>query len=111
MTPGSERSRKPGRLLSSKSGALPGAMTLAMTEPSAEDRYIVLLKDGTSSAMQATTEIASPDSGITPTHVYEHVFNGFAAVIPKEKLDAVQQDKQRAGRGAGCGRGTRPRRP
>jgi subtilisin len=71
-------------------GPLPGAATIKAVEASAEHRYIVLLADGASDALQATKEIAAV--GITPTHVYKHVFNGFAAVIPDDKLADVKQD-------------------
>jgi subtilisin len=42
--------------------------------------------------MKATNDIAASAIGITPTHVYEHVFEGFAAVIPNDQLAAVQKD-------------------
>ena len=73
-------------------GPLPAAATLAANRPNAKNRYIVLLADGTSNAMQTTSAIAADTAGITPTHVYEHVFNGFAAVIPDDKLADVKQD-------------------
>ena len=63
-------------------GPLPGAAAVATDDPSAEDRYIVRLADGMSNAMRATTDIAASAVGITPTHVFEHVFNGFAPSSP-----------------------------
>ena len=73
-------------------GPLPAAATVTAVEASAEQRYIVLLADGASNAMQATKDIAASAVGITPTHVYEHVFNGFAAVIPDAELADVKSD-------------------
>jgi len=73
-------------------GPLPAAATVAAARPSADNRYIVLLADGTSNALRATNDIAASATGITPTHVYEHVFNGFAAVIPDDQLDDVKSD-------------------
>src|SRR4051794_35733732 len=73
-------------------GALPAASAVASDALSAEDRYVVLLADGTSNAMRATSDIAASTPGIIPTHIYEHVFNGFAAVIPNDQLDDVKSD-------------------
>jgi subtilisin family serine protease len=84
-------------------GVLPAAASVAApaNQPvSAEDRYIVVLKDqargaadgGDTSAMGVASEIASADPGVVPTHVYEHVFDGFAAVIPDDQLAAVRND-------------------
>jgi subtilisin len=80
-----------GKAVRISDGPLPAAATLATNRPSAENRYIVLLADSTSNAMQTTSDIASAVD-ITPTHVYEHVFNGFAAVIPDDQLDDLKQD-------------------
>lgn len=59
---------------------------------SAKDHYIVLLKAGTVSTQSVASDIASDTAGVTPTFVYHYVFNGFAAVIPPDKLDAVRND-------------------
>jgi len=59
---------------------------------SAENRYIVLLDAGVSDPLSATNAIASDVGGVVPTHVYRYVFDGFAAYIPADKLNAVRSD-------------------
>jgi subtilisin len=76
------------------SGRLPAAETLADTggRLSAKDRYIVVLDDTTTSALGVATDIAADTPGVVPTHVYSHIFDGFAAVIPDEALAAVRRN-------------------
>jgi len=90
------RNRNDGQAVELTTGILPGADTV-QPDPekgpsSAEDRYIVVLKSGTGSARAAANDIAADAGGVTPTHVYEYVFPGFAAVIPGDKLDVVRND-------------------
>jgi subtilisin family serine protease len=76
-------------------GVLPGAAAAAPPpdQPlSAENRYIVRLREGAGDEVRAVTTIASGLDGVVPTHVYRYVFSGFAAVIPPDKLEAVQAD-------------------
>jgi subtilisin len=92
-----KRDRNQGRqqAVALPSGRLPAAETVAPPaggRPSAEDRYIVLLADGTGDVMQTTTDIASDAAGVIPTHVYENVVDGFAAVIPDDQLNDVRND-------------------
>ena len=77
-------------------GRLPAAETVAGSGDSlsAKDRYIVLLDDTTTSALGAARAIATDAPGVVPTHVYSHVFQGFAAVIPDEALAAVRRNPQ-----------------
>lgn len=76
-------------------GMLPGADVVAPPpgEPiTAENRYIIRLRDGVGDAARSATAIASGLDGVVPTHVYQYAFSGFAAVIPPDKLDAVRAD-------------------
>jgi subtilisin len=59
---------------------------------SAEDHYIVILEPSAGSPEQAAEAVAVDASDVTVTQVYEHVFDGFAAVIPADQLDAVRTD-------------------
>jgi subtilisin family serine protease len=83
-----------GKAVEIGNGVLPNAAAVAPQQSNAEDRYIVLLADGANDAMQATNEIAGSVADIKPTHVYEHVFNGFAAVIPDDQLEKVKNDSR-----------------
>ena len=76
------------------SGRLPAAATLADAGGalSAKDRYIVILDDTTTSALGVAKDIASDAPGVVPTHVYSHIFEGFAAVIPDQALAAVRRN-------------------
>ena len=51
-----------------------------------------ILDDDTGDVTRATTDIAAESAGVIPTHVYENVFEGFAAVIPDDQLAAVESD-------------------
>jgi subtilisin family serine protease len=77
-------------------GILPGADTVDPIGPdgklNAKDRYIVRLKPDTGNASRTSKAVSRDIGGITPTHVYSHVFDGFAAVIPADKLDDVRND-------------------
>jgi subtilisin len=77
-------------------GILPGGETDNPFGPngklSAKDHYIVRLKPATDNAARSSKAVARDIAGITPTFVYSHVFDGFAAVIPPDKLDAVRHD-------------------
>jgi len=91
------KDRKQGRqkAVALPSGRLPAAEAVAPAAgrpPSTEDRYIVLLADGTRDVMSTTTDIASDSTGVIPTHVYENVVEGFAAVIPDGQVDDVRND-------------------
>jgi subtilisin len=78
------------------SGILPGGETDDPFGPngklSAKDHYIVQLKPAAGNAARSTRVLSRDIAGITPTFVYSHVFDGFAAVIPPDKLDAVRND-------------------
>ena len=90
--PGSQDQQPPVELAS---GLLPTTETIALAEgspPSTEDRYIVVLEESTGDAINVMTDIAADAAGVVPTHVYENVFAGFAAVIPDDQLAAVEND-------------------
>jgi subtilisin family serine protease len=85
-----------GQAVELTTGILPGADTV-QPDPdkgptSAENRYIVVLKSDAGSERAAANDIAADAGGVTPTHVYEYVFPGFAAVIPGDKVDDVRND-------------------
>lgn len=90
------RQAEAGQPVELPTGILPGADTadpdVDSGKISAQDHYIVLLKSDTVSAQGVANDIASGTAGVTPTFVYHNVFNGFAAVIPPDKLDAVRND-------------------
>ena len=52
----------------------------------------MVLADDTRNATRATTAITVASPGVVTTQVYEHVFEGFAAVIPDDQLAAIQND-------------------
>jgi hypothetical protein len=58
----------------------------------AEDRYIVRLRDEVADVGRVAEEIAAAAPGVVVTHVYTHVFAGFAAFIPAAQLEAVRVD-------------------
>jgi subtilisin family serine protease len=89
------------------SGRLPAALTAGPGEKaataaantdekagplSAEDRYIVVLEESSGNSMRTASAMAADSAGVIPTYVYHNVFNGFAAVIPDQQLDAVRGD-------------------
>jgi subtilisin family serine protease len=90
------RNQDGGQAVELTTGLLPGAETARPVSRdgsfSAEDRYIVVLKSETDDERAAANDIAADVDGVTPTHVYEYVFSGFAAVIPDGKLDDVRND-------------------
>jgi subtilisin len=90
------RAQQQGKAHELTSGRLPAAETLADAGGalSAEDRYIVVLDETTTSALGVAKDIASGVPGVIPTHVYAHVFSGFAAVIPDEALATVRRNPQ-----------------
>ena len=51
-----------------------------------EQTYVVTLDEGESAADVAR------DLGVTPTHVYEHVLDGFSAKLTPEQLHSVRAD-------------------
>ncbi|MCA9880411.1 MAG: S8 family serine peptidase [Thermomicrobiales bacterium] len=55
-------------------------------------RYIVRLKPAAEGPLRSARMMTRDLAGVTPTHVYRHVFDGFAAVIPSDKLDDVRND-------------------
>jgi subtilisin family serine protease len=91
-----QKDRQPGQPDELPTGVLPAAGTVDPDVDghpvSAKNHYIVLLKSSAGDALNASSTIASGKSGVTPTFVYRYVFNGFAAVIPPDQLDAVRND-------------------
>lgn len=85
--------KQPARL---DSGVLPAADEADPILPDGtlniQDRYIVRLKPDAESPLRSARTLARDLAGVTPTHVYSHVFDGFAAVIPADKLDDVRND-------------------
>jgi hypothetical protein len=77
---------------------LPGGRVRGTTGPvgplTAEDRYIVRLRDEVADVARVAEEIAAAAPGVVVTHVYTHVFAGFAALIPAAQLEAVRNDPQ-----------------
>jgi subtilisin len=61
---------------------------------SAEDRYIVILEPSARSPERAASAVASESTDVTVTQVYDHVIDGFAAIIPDDQLDEVRNDPQ-----------------
>ena len=91
------RSQNQGEQQELTSGRLPAAETVAAASVaplSAKDRYIVVLDDTTPNALSAARAIATDAPGVVPTHVYSHVFQGFAAVIPDQALAGVRRNPQ-----------------
>jgi subtilisin len=60
------------------------------SEVNVEDHYIVVLKHSADNPAQAARDMAI--DGVEPSYVYEHVLDGFAAVIPDDQLDDVRAD-------------------
>jgi hypothetical protein len=77
---------------------LPGGRARGTPGPvgplTAEDRYIVRLRDEVADVARVAEEIAAAAPGVVVTHVYTHVFAGFAALIPAAQLEAVRNDPQ-----------------
>jgi subtilisin family serine protease len=88
-----QRKKQPTRL---DTGVLPAADEvdpfLPDGTPRVQDRYIVRLKSAAESPLRSARTMARDLAGVTPTLVYSHVFDGFAAVIPADKLDDVRND-------------------
>jgi len=82
-----DRKHERRRDLDLSGGQLP---TAEAGQISVEDHYIVVLEDVAGDAEGAAGDLAT--DGVTPTHVYEHVLNGFAAVIPDDQLADVRND-------------------
>jgi subtilisin len=59
---------------------------------SVENRYIVVLEPSRDDPERTASAVASDSTDVTITHVYEHVLDGFAAVIPDDQLDDVRND-------------------
>jgi subtilisin family serine protease len=89
-----ERQKNRGQVQELTTGRLPAAESVSSPEDrvSVEDRYIVLLADAAASAERTAASVAASTAGVVPTHVYEHVFDGFAAVIPDDQVDDVRND-------------------
>jgi subtilisin family serine protease len=85
-----------GRPREIPSGRLPAAASATKDDKagrlSAKDRYIVVLEESSGDSRRAASAMASETAGVIPTHVYHNVFEGFAAVIPDQQLDAVRND-------------------
>src|SRR5215203_1232774 len=64
----------------------------AGTGQGVEDHYIVVLKPSGGSPEEAADAVAMESSDVTVTQVYEHVFDGFAAVIPADQVEDVRDD-------------------
>ena len=64
----------------------------AGTGQGVEDHYIVVLKPSGGSPERAADAVALESSDVTVTQVYEHVFDGFAAVISAEQVEDVRDD-------------------
>src|SRR5829696_8740750 len=62
------------------------------TGQSVEDHYIVVLKPSRGSPEQAADAVAAESTDVTVSQVYEHVFDGFAAVIPEDQVESVRND-------------------
>jgi subtilisin family serine protease len=82
-----------------ETGRLPAAEVVADAAHgplSVEDRYIVVLHENSAAAAggsrSVASDIAADEPGVVPTHVYDYVFDGFAAVIPDDKLAEVRND-------------------
>jgi subtilisin len=88
-----QQRQKPAKL---DTGVLPIANQVNPIRPdgsiNVQDRYIVRLRPDAGSPRRSARTMARDVAGVTPTHVYNHVFEGFAAVIPPDKLDAVRSD-------------------
>ncbi len=54
-------------------------------------RYIVVLKDWTSSP-KSNAERLADQHGLSLGHVYEHALKGFVATVPAEKLEQLRND-------------------
>jgi subtilisin len=64
----------------------------AGTGQDVEDHYIVVLKPSGDSPERAADAVAMESSDVAVTQVYEHVFDGFAAVIPADQVEDVRDD-------------------
>lgn len=77
-------------------GVFPAAAEAAPRAPdgnvSAENRYIVRLNSDAEGPQRAARTMAREIDGVEPTHVYRFVFEGYAALIPPDKLDEVRND-------------------
>jgi len=75
-----------------ETGRLPAAVTARGkgARPSVKDRYIVVLKNAVGDPLRVAKQLAT--DGVVPTHVYRHVFKGFAALIPPGRLAALKRD-------------------
>ena len=82
--------KKPDPKKNDKKRDRPGAGN--SREVSAEDRYIIVLKRGTGNPTRAADVVVSDAADVTVTHVYDHVFDGFAAEIPDDQLEEVRND-------------------
>ena len=51
-----------------------------------------MLEPSTADPGRTADALAAESTGIEPTEVYDHVFDGFAAVIPDDQLDEVLAD-------------------
>jgi hypothetical protein len=58
--------------------------------PSVQDRYIVVPKDNAGDPLRVAERLST--DGVVPTHVYRHVFKGFAAMIPPGQLAKLRRD-------------------
>jgi subtilisin len=66
--------------------------TGAGQKASVKDHYIVVLEPSTADPERTAESLAAASTGVEPTEVYDHVFDGFAAVILDDQLDEVLAD-------------------
>jgi len=64
----------------------------AGSSQSVEDHYIVVLKPSSGDPERAADAVAAESTDVTVSQVYEHVFDGFAAVIPEDQVESVRND-------------------
>ncbi len=76
-----------------ETGLLPAAAAEARRDGprvSVKDRYIVQLKENAGDPLRLAESLAGDD--LVPTHVYRHVFTGFAARIGPKQLAALRRN-------------------
>jgi subtilisin len=59
-----------------------------------QDRYIVVLKASAGDSARVADAVAASSVDLSITQVYQHVFDGFAAVVPDDQLDEIRNDPQ-----------------
>jgi subtilisin len=64
---------------------------ISLAQPAGKS-YIVVLKDSVPN-VQAVAADHSRRHGVSPEHVYQHAIKGYSAVIPAQRLAAIQADQ------------------